>query len=341
MQSDRFNHDWPDLLNELRDKLKSEGCFEHDPFGTIAVAIVAIILGTLGYIYLLTEPDWPGRLAASLLISISMVQAGFLAHDAGHWAVTRSANLRKLLGRLFMSVFSGLTFAHFQLIHSRHHPRCNSPQDDPDMATGIFRLFPGDDDDKASVASWIIPRQHWLLWPLVSLQGFTLKIDSINTLRQGHPDRQIEFGLLILHLLIWLLVPAFLIGIIDSFVNYLFITWFIGPYLGAVFLVNHIGLKVHNDDPGISHMERQLTSTRNLQSGRIAGVFFGGLNNHIEHHLFPSIPMRRLSAARVITRQFCRSHDLPYHEVTWGGAVKEVYLYLKRLAAWQDTAPAR
>jgi fatty acid desaturase len=78
-----------------------------------------------------------------------------------------------------------------------------------------------------------------------------------------------------------------------------------------------------NDDH-ISFFEQQIITTRNLGDTKISDFMFGGLNNHIEHHLFPNLPRRGLRRARVITRNFCRRHNITYRETNWLGAASQV-----------------
>ncbi len=64
----------------------------------------------------------------------------------------------------------------------------------------------------------------------------------------------------------------------------------------------------------------------------IADFLFGGLNNHIEHHLFPTLPRKGLRRARRITRDFCRRHGVPYRETSWPRAAAEVSHFFHQVA---------
>jgi fatty acid desaturase len=122
------------------------------------------------------------------------------------------------------------------------------------------------------------------------------------------------------------------LGPVDVVLNYLLMTWFIGPYLGVVFLVNHIGTEVIEPDDRLPRFYQQLVTTRNLGESVIDDIFFGGINNHIEHHLFPSIPSYRLRKARRIVRQYCRQQGLIYRETSWFSAITEVFTYLRNIS---------
>jgi fatty acid desaturase len=84
---------------------------------------------------------------------------------------------------------------------------------------------------------------------------------------------------------------------------------------------------------------QQLSTTRNLGSSRANDFVFGGLNHHIEHHLFPSVPTVRLRVARPITREFCRRHGLVYREMSWLLAAREVTRHFAAMSVFVPTRP--
>src|SRR5207248_5110835 len=82
----------------------------------------------------------------------------------------------------------------------------------------------------------------------------------------------------------------------------------------------------------ISFFMQQLSTTRNLGSSRLHDFVFGGVNNHIEHHLFPSMPTARLRAARPIVRAFCHRHGLVYRETSWLAAARDVMRHFEAVS---------
>ena len=130
----------------------------------------------------------------------------------------------------------------------------------------------------------------------------------------------------------WLVVPTLVIGFADAWLNYSVMTLLIGGNTGAVFLVNHIGTRVVEPEERESFFLRELEVTRNLGTSRLAGILNGGLNNHIEHHLFPAMPTARLPRARVITREFCRRHGIAYREMSYLQALREVRGHFKTMS---------
>ena len=196
----------------------------------------------------------------------------------------------------------------------------------------FFSLYEGSVLKKRGLGKLVTRFQSILIWPLVSLQGFTLKIDSIKLLLRRPKETIIDQLTLVAHAVLWFVPPIIAIGLSDAIVNYMLITWFVGPYLCTVFLLNHTGMHTIGPDEKMPVLQHQLMTTRNLGKSRFADFMFGGLNNHIEHHLFPTIPTARLRSAREITRDFCKQNDLPYHEITWFGGAMEVAKHLYQIS---------
>jgi fatty acid desaturase len=137
----------------------------------------------------------------------------------------------------------------------------------------------------------------------------------------------------------WSVPPVLCLGPTDALINYALMTLFIGPYLGMIFLVNHLGTRVIEPGESISFFAQEIAVTRNLGTSRVCDIVFGGLNNHIEHHLFPSMPTAHLPKARRITRAFCKEHGIAYREMGWFAAAREVTQHFKAMSAYLPRSP--
>lgn len=320
------------LYRELRVELDNAGCFQPTPWFTLANAVLVVAVYTVGYLGLLFTGGVGIRILALLLLAFANVQAGFLAHETGHGAITPNRRFAATLGQFLMTFLSGLCYSHFQNIHRRHHPYCNEEAVDPDMQSSALSIYENSVHQKTGLGKLITRYQAYLIWPLVSLQGFTLKIDGINYVRRNPKVTRADQAVFVLHIGLWFGLPTLILGLTDALLNYGLMTWFIGPYLGAVFLVNHIGTRVIRPRERISFFHKQTATTRNLGSSRLYDFLFGGINNHIEHHLYPSIPTARLRTARFITRAFCKDHGIPYREMGWLAAAREVFCHFKEMS---------
>src|SRR5262245_47230460 len=323
-----------ELHRALVAQLSTAGCFRPAPLRSAAYGAFILACYGAGYATLLTAPGPVVRALAIVVLAFASVHAGFLAHEAGHGALTRSRRVAGLVGQVFNTLLTALCYSYFSHIHRAHHPHCNERSRDPDMQSGFFSLYAESAREKTGFGALVSRHQAVLIWVLVWLQGFTLKIDSLQFLRRNARTTRIDQAVVAAHFALWFVPPVLLLGLPAALLNYAAMTLLIGPYLGTIFLINHIGTRVIEPDEKLSHFEHEISVTRNLGASRLHDFFFGGLNNHIEHHLFPSMPTARLRGARRITREFCRRHGIVYREMSWLAAAAEVAGHFKAMSAY-------
>jgi len=328
--------DHPDgdhLYHALRAELSRAGCFEPTPARNVGYAVFILAAYTAAYATLLVGPGPLLRVLALATVAFVSVHAGYLAHEAGHGALTHDRRIAAWITQVFNTLLTALCASYFRHIHRRHHPHCNDRGRDPDMQSNSFSMYAESARAKIGFGRQISRYQHVLIWILVWLQPFTLKIDSVRFLRANPRTTRVDQALVLLHIVMWFVVPTLVLGLPAALLNYAVMSLLTGPYLGTIFLVNHIGTRVIEPDDPISFFSRQLSTTRNLGSSRLHDFFFGGLNNHVEHHLFPSIPTARLRAARPIVRAFCRRYGIVYREMSWFAAAREVTQHFRAMSA--------
>ena len=324
-----------DVLHRLLvAELAEAGCFRGAPLRSAVYGGFIFAGYAAAYGALLSDPSPALRAAAIIALAFFSVHAGFLAHEAVHGALGRNRFVTRFVGQIFNTLLTALCYAYFCHIHRRHHPHCNNRRRDPDMQSEFFSMYEQSAREKRGFGALVTRHQAVLIWVLVWLQGFTLKIDSIRFLRGNPRATRLDHAMLALHFALWFVPPVIALGVVTALTNYLLMTLLIGPYLGTIFLVNHIGTRVIEPDEQISHFEQEIAVTRNLGASRLEDFLFGGLNNHIEHHLFPSIPTARLRLARQITSDFCRWHGVPYREMSWLAAAREVTAHFKAMSAF-------
>jgi len=318
----------------LTAELAAAGCFQRAPLRSAAYGAAILALYAGAYAVLLTGPALAVRLLAIAALAFVSVHAGFLAHEAGHGALTRNRRIAGCVGQVFNTLLTALCYSYFSYIHRRHHPHCNDRGRDPDMQSAFFSMYRESALAKRGLGRWISRHQAALIWILVWLQGFTLKIDSLQHLHRNPRTTRADQIFVALHVALWFVPPVLVLGAADAIANYALMTLLIGPYLGTIFLVNHIGTRVVEPGERLTHFEQELAVTRNLGEGRLQDFFFGSLNHHIEHHLYPSMPTVRLASARRITRAFCRRHGVEYREMSWFAAAREVTRHFKAMSAF-------
>lgn len=324
---ERFHH-------MLIAELSSAGCFRPTTLRNVVYGACILAGYAAAYTTLLTGPGFALRTLAIVALAFLSLHAGFLAHEAGHGALTRNRVIAECVGQLFNTLLTALCYSYFSHIHRRHHPHCNDRSRDPDMQSMFFSTYPQSACAKWGFGRLITRHQAVLIWILVWLQGFTLKIDSLQFLRRNPRMTRVDQVILALHFGLWVIPPVLSLGMADAVLNYGLMTLLIGGYSSTILLVNHIGTRIIEPDESISHFLHEIAVTRNLGSSPLHDFFFGGLNNHIEHHLFPSIPTARLRSARRITREFCRRHGIAYREMSWFAAAREVTRHFKAMSAF-------
>ena len=322
------------LHKELLAELANAGCFRRAAARSVAYGTFILAGYVAAYAILLNGPGVVARALALVALAFLSVHAGFLAHEAGHAALTRSRRVAACVGQVFNTLLTALCYSYFSHIHRQHHPHCNDRTRDPDMQSGFFSIYRQSAASKTGLGRLISRHQAVLIWILVWLQGFTLKIDSLQFLWRNPRATRIDQVVVALHFALWFVPPVMALGIADAALNYALMTLLIGPYLGTVFLVNHIGTRVIEPDESTPFYMQEITATRNLGTSRLHDFLFGGINNHIEHHLFPSMPTARLRYARPIVREFCRRHGIAYREMSWLAAAREVAQHLKAMSAF-------
>ena len=318
---------------QLIAELSAAGCFRPATLRCALYCAFILACYTSAYAVLLAAPDAWLRAAAIVLAAFISVHAAFVAHEAGHGAITRNRRVAALLGQVFHTLLTGLSSSYFLHIHRLHHPHCNERARDPDMQSAFIAMYRESALAKTGLGRLVARHQAVLIWMLIGLQGFTLKLDGLGFVARNPRATRLDQLFLLLHCALWL-VPALALGPVAALVNYTLMTVLIGFYVGSIFVVNHIGTRVIEPDENVSFFVHEVSVTRNLGSSRLADFVFGGLNNHIEHHAFPSMPSARLRAARGITRDFCRWYGIPYREMSWLEAARETTRYFKTMSGF-------
>jgi fatty acid desaturase len=242
---------------------------------------------------------------AALVIAFGSVQVALVGHDAGHQAVFRSKKYNDALGRLCWSLTLGISFYYWNDRHTRHHTCTNDTVDDPDLQFEFGAAF--------------TPFMAFTF----RYEGWRFAIRELTGAR-----RATEIALLAFSLAFWL-APVFVLG--PVWLVTLIVSQILASiYLAGVVAPNHIGMPTWPAGSSPSFLERQVSSSRNVQPNLFTDFVFGGLNYQIEHHLFPNMPRNHFSAARALVRPFCAERGVPYAESGMIAVYREVITALPR-----------
>jgi len=284
-------------------------------------------------------------LVLSILLGLSVAGIGFnVAHDGGHGAFSKTAWVNKLMAATMdlVGVSSYVWFWKHAVIHHRY---VNITGYDTDIDVGVLgRLSPH--SPRLPFHRW----QHFYLWPLYGFLAAKMEfVDDFKRVISGRIGghgfpRPVGRGLVI-----------FVAG------KAVFFSWVFGVplvfhSLGAVLLFYCVGVAVlgialsvifqlphcmaqadfpvpdettgRMKNPWAVHQARVTLDF--ARANRIVGWILGGLNFHLEHHLFPTICHIHYPAITKIVEATCRDHGVKYseHPTFWSGVVSH-YRWLK------------
>jgi fatty acid desaturase len=270
---------------------------------------------------------WVGNSWVQLVNAVAFAlvwgQLAFLGHDAGHQAIFGSRVRNDVLGRLLGNLLVGLSYGWWVDTHNRHHANPNHEERDPDIGDGVLAFTTAQAAKRTGpVSAFIARRQAWLFFPLLTLEGISLHVDSVAAVRSGRQrssrggSRRFEAIGLIAHAALYV---ALLLLVMSpekavAFAAVHQAVW--GIYMGCSFAPNHKGMPIIAPGEDFDFLRRQVLTSRNVRGGRLTDFAFGGLNYQIEHHLFPSMPRGSLRHAQPLVRAHCAALGVPYCEAS-------------------------
>jgi fatty acid desaturase len=269
-----------------------------------------------------------------VLLSIPLAIIMMIGHEASHRAIFHSQAMNKGLFLFIFSLIGGLNTTYWIYKHNnKHHSAPNVLGVDNDIELWPMAFY----QEKITASGnglkfFQTHLQHWLFWVLCLFTAFSMKLDGIIYLfkRRHELDQSdiIDIVLLIMHYLLWLLLPAFFVGIVKALI-FFSLQWAItGWILAIIFIVGHTGRPIlkHLDSPppGLA-----LFTSQDIRLPRYLSWLFIGLDCQIEHHLFPTLNHAHMKKARPYVQKYIVAKQLPYYKITFLQALKIVYLTFK------------
>jgi len=327
-------------LKDLHARLDERGVFEPSRFWTrkLLIWIPTFFLSYAGLVALPVGPVW---IALAPVASVALLTMGYVGHDAGHFALSRTRWVNDFWGHFGMTFLCGMSFGFWRSRHNAHHVHCQEVGGDPDMHFGVlFSVYPDSANWHRAVGRVFLRVQKWAFWPLSSLYWVALRYDAFRDLFQRPKETKVDRFLLPLHWLVLLVLPGLLLGWPAALRAYVTVSCISSVMTASVFIPNHIGMRRLDKTHGLSYLEQQITTSRNIANPRLLDFYYGGLNSQIEHHLFPRVAHNRYREMRPVVRAFCAERGLSYHEVTLYRALAAVGRHLADMtSAYRDSRP--
>lgn len=242
---------------------------EKYPLPEVAVVLGAYTIFALSsYAYLAGfTPYW----LTCLLSGLALYAIFTPLHDATHRSASSSPFVNELIGNLsaFLLV-PGFTTSLYRFLHLEHHRWTGEAEKDPDeiFVSGWWPFRP---------LIWCFADIQWVIWYFKRRQS-----------RPAAEQRTYWAGLgfsALWHAL-WLTSP---------FAWEFFILWMLPQRLGLGLVVYLFAYIQHPE--GIEQKDNPFQATRLIFGGEVSRYLMLGQNQHLMHHLFPSVPYYRYKGA--------------------------------------------
>lgn len=258
------------------------------------------------------------QMAVAAAFGLILTHVAFLSHDADHRQVFRSGPANEWLATCLGGLLMGMSAGWWKIKHTRHHANPNKIGADPDIEPAVIVFYPDRERKRGRIATFLSDRQGWWFFPILTVEGMNLHVQSIVTLFGRAPvkRRAVELAMMsarwgaYVTVLFLVLSP----GIASAFLGVQMAVF--GMYMGCSFAPNHKGMPIVPRDTKLDFLRRQVLMSRNIAGPGIISFAMGGLNYQIEHHLFPSMPSTNLRSAREIIKPFCHDRGVHYTETS-------------------------
>ena len=282
---------------------------------------------------------------AVLGFSIAMVCVN-IGHDAIHGAYSKHQWVNQLLSHTFN--FNGASAYMWKRMHNQaHHTYTNIDGHDEDIApVPIVRL-------SSEAPLWSIHRyQHIYSFALYCLSTFSwvfmkdYKKFFANTVGnytgEDHPKEEYFylFFYKFINYALFIAVPFIMLphGWVHTLLGFLLMHAVSGFSLAVIFMLAHVVEDAHfflpNEEGNMenSWAVHQLYTTANFsEKSKLMAFLTGGLNQQVEHHLFPNICSIHYPQLSSIVKQTAEEYGHPYLTDNFPNAVASHVRFLKRM----------
>lgn len=302
--------------------------------GFYALVFTSLLVATGGLVtgFILLGDTWFQLLIAGGL-GLVLTQFAFLTHETSHRQVFVSGRANDRAGRILAAGVVGISYAWWMNKHTRHHQHPNTIGKDPDIAVDTISFIEEDAAKRTGFMAMLTRKQGYLFFPLLTLEGLNLHVQSIRGLFEKRPiqGRALELSLIGVRLAAYVGVIFWLLplGMAFAFVGVQLAVF--GVYMGASFAPNHKGMALIPAGVKVDFLRRQVLTSRNIAGGFGMSTLYGGLNMQIEHHLFPGMARPNLRKARELVLAACAREGLTYTETSMATSYARVISYLNRV----------
>lgn len=262
---------------------------------------------------------------------LGLITAGIgfnVMHDGAHGSFSNNPKVNILAA--FTLDFLGASSFMWNTKHNViHHAFTNIEGVDDDIEAGkLLRMAP--QQKRRGIHKY----QYMYFWALYSLlyltwvfytdykKYFTSKVGNVPLKKLKQLDHILFWAFKAFHLVMFVLLPIYLVGFQGWLIGFLAYASFSGIILSLVFQLAHVIEETSFPDIAqpANKLEdewalHQLKTTANFApKNKFITWWVGGLNFQIEHHLFPRISHIHYPVISAIIKKTCKDLNIPYIE---------------------------
>ena len=323
------------IYAELKRTIKKNGLLDRQPAYYAGKTALTLGLLAVGLALLFVSDSLWFQMLNAVYLAFVFGQISLLAHDFGHRQPgALSARTNDSVTLLLGNGLLGMSREWWVEKHNRHHGHPNQMDTDPDIDIPLLAFEEEQAFEKRGLSRFVTKYQAVLIFPLAFLQALSMFRSSVGFITSGEANRPVAEALAIItHFALYF---GLLFSVLEPLTAILFVVvhrglW--GVYLVSVFAPNHKAMPILEKDTEVGFLHRQVLTSRNVFASPVNDFWYGGLNYQIEHHLFPRMPRNKLKRAQPIIKNFCREHEIPFHETSVLQSYREILQHLHKVGA--------
>jgi fatty acid desaturase len=320
------------------------------PTGRILLELgINLTLSLGGIAILIVSDSWLMKAVGMLISTTGSLGISTNTHTSSHYATCDKRWKNRALTYFGYTFYFGASASYWWNKHvAVHHPTPNVMGFDDDADLMPFFAINQKDFDNARGLLRLWFKVQWIFIPVaIFFNCFNLQNTSWRYLARQlrNPATRtaahwVDLGVLVLHLLAWLVIPAFIFGWWNAFLFYVVRIGLMGYALFIAFAPAHFPAEAVFLDKEIENKAEyfrkadfillQTATTVNFRTGPLGRLLCAGVEYQIEHHLFPGISHVYYPQVSVILKKFCEENGYPYRTLGWWEAiVKSLAVFYK------------
>ncbi len=317
----------------FRDKLSAAGFYECRTGRVIAEMVLFVMITLFGIATVIVFDSILLNAFGMLIVTIGSMGVSTNTHMWSHGASSRNRKLSRYMTYFGYPFFLQLSAVYWKNKHIVvHHPSPNVIGVDDDATLAPFFTLTREETSKLTGMRSFISKYQGVIFPLaivlnsfgVIITGWNYLIRQMWAARGSNPTHWVDFTFLVLHYLVWIVIPCFFFAVSDVLMFTLVRFSLISYGLFALFAPAHYPAEAVRLEPKAISSDRvylQAATTVNFATGRFGRLLCSGVDYQIEHHLFPTICHTRCHELSPLVQEFFKQQGYPYRTLGWWEAI--------------------